>query len=421
MAAVMLSGCSYLSERNGKYFLIDEKGERVSDKSYSSVVYAFEGRDYIGVTVERETFLLSGNYETLYGVVDASGEWIFKPVEEKLYFRLDGLVEDTSTGDLYDGSGLFLSPRKGDAEIRSFSENGLACVKGDDGLYGYIDRDYNYVIEKQFVGASAFFENGLATVTTTENKQGYINANGEFVIPPKYQDVGLFSDGLVDVRDEDGKYYYYDEEGNLAIDQPYDFAYGFDDGVARVRIDDHYYAIDKQGNVITETTERDPLGEYMPDFDGLVIDSDNNGLIGAIDISGIQVIPYEYTSIEKADDNGNMIVGKDGLYGIVDRNNNPLVPIKYDVIVSADACGMFKVKDNTGLWGYLNPQGEEVTSCRFEEAEAFSANGLALVREKDGLYGYIDTTGNWRIEPVYSDATVFNSKLGVAAVCMEQD
>ncbi len=65
-------------------------------------------------------------------------------------------------------------------EVTNFSE-GLAAVRESD-LWGFIDRNGNYVIEPQFTSAAPFV-NGIAwAANSKEDVYGFINKKGEYVI-----------------------------------------------------------------------------------------------------------------------------------------------------------------------------------------------------------------------------------------------
>ena len=412
----------YLSNtyREGRYFLIDEDGNRISERSYNIENYKWDEKsDYIIVGVENKWKDSSPNHKYLQGVVDAKEEFLFEPIEGDLRLRADGFFEDKITGNLYDETGLVLEIKDEDESISMFWTNELARVKGKDGLFGFIDKDYNYVIEKQFVECYGFYENGLAYVITTEGKHGVINTKGEYVIPPIYDDIGFLSDDEEPfyVEKSDGNYIYIDETGKQVIDDMYEEAYSFLGGFAVVRKNGRYHVINHVGDILAEVDG--PL--ELDRFSDLAVLPDGNGKYGAIDTSGNLLIPYEYDSISQADDKGNLIVELDGFYGIIDRNGNAIVPIKYRSIRRADDCGIYAVLNGKMLWGYVNSTGEQVIPCRFDECESFSENGIARAKGKNGLYGFIDTNGNWLIDPIYTDATSFNSKLGVAAVSLIEE
>ena len=128
----------------------------------------------------------------------------------------------------------------------SFSE-GLAAVK-INGLYGYVDKKGQIVIEPQFTDAGDFndnvaivgiknkkfcidrfgkiiskkydciitFSEGMAIVEL-KGKRGYINATGELVIQPSFVSALNFSEGLAPVYVDKKKLGFVDKTGELAI------------------------------------------------------------------------------------------------------------------------------------------------------------------------------------------------------------
>lgn len=132
-----------------------------------------------------------------YGYINASGQWVIKPVYElgttlKVNGSYDFSSKDFSSGyaavekdekfGVIDTSGKLVIGFKF-AYIGKFSE-GLAPAKKDS-LYGYIDTRGNWVIKPAFNMAESF-HHGLASVAKgpfLEEKWGFINAKGQVVIP----------------------------------------------------------------------------------------------------------------------------------------------------------------------------------------------------------------------------------------------
>ncbi len=102
---------------------------------------------------------------------------------------------------------------------------GLAPAReSQSGLYGFIDKNGEFVIEPQFDYAYSFNESGLALVfkhieddeyqSINDRKLGYINPKGEYIIPPIYHSTRLFptdlmENGIVCLLDEDSVTWYY--------------------------------------------------------------------------------------------------------------------------------------------------------------------------------------------------------------------
>jgi len=107
------------------------------------------------------------------------------------------------------------------------------------------------------------FSEGLAAVLIDE-LWGYIDKNGEFVIEPKFQDIGKFSEGLASATINEGfderKYGYIDKTGNFVIEPKYDWAPPFENGFAYVNIpsdsiNGKWGYINKTGKYVWEPTE----------------------------------------------------------------------------------------------------------------------------------------------------------------------
>lgn len=144
-------------KNEGKYFLIDESGNKVSDKTYTDIIV-----DELGYTCRSD----------LYAVNEGNGFYIMDNSENKIG---NEIFEDVRllNGDEYmavkkegrwgfcDSSGKFVIKPQYE-EARSFS-NGLAAVK-NAGLWGYIDKENNMVIEARFSDAKSFSKSGSAFI-----------------------------------------------------------------------------------------------------------------------------------------------------------------------------------------------------------------------------------------------------------------
>lgn len=84
---------------------------------------------------------------------------------------------------------------------------------GKEKLWGYIDKDAQFVIEPKFHDAWDFHE-GLAAVRI-DWARGYIDKTGNFVIEPQFQYAGPFIDGKAFVE-LDGKWGYIRPDGSWA-------------------------------------------------------------------------------------------------------------------------------------------------------------------------------------------------------------
>ena len=123
------------------------------------------------------------------GVIDASGSWLCEP-----QYRREAIRENYCIVYYKDGSllrygylfsdGTLIEPRY--TEYGYPSEN-LICVRMENGLWGYIDRQGNMVIEPRFEWANNF-ENGYAVVCE-DSHRGIIDKSGAYFCRPKYDSI----------------------------------------------------------------------------------------------------------------------------------------------------------------------------------------------------------------------------------------
>ncbi len=149
-----------------------------------------------------------------YGLVDRTGQIVFKPELEM---------------------------------IRRFSE-GLASVKYQ-GKWGYLNPEGRFYIKPTLAEAGNFSE-GMAVVKYGE-KLGYINRKGKWVINPRFDGASIFSSGLAGVYIE-GKWGFIDRDGQIVIEPQYERVGQFVGDRGRVQKDGQTYFIDKAGNVVDE-------------------------------------------------------------------------------------------------------------------------------------------------------------------------
>ena len=90
----------------------------------------------------------------------------------------------------------------GFADAKAPESGGYIAVCNDKGLWGYIDRSGNLVIDYQYSDARSF-SNGLGAVKIA-GKWGYISERGELVIDAVYEDAQPFRNGVTQVKLPDG-------------------------------------------------------------------------------------------------------------------------------------------------------------------------------------------------------------------------
>lgn len=146
-------------------------------------------------------------------------------------------------------------------EIGEFYK-GLARVKNNKGLYGFINKKGEEVISCQFKQADYFYE-GLAAVKNNKGLYGFINEKGEEVIPCRFKEIKRFREGLAPVCNEEDKWGYINKKGELVISYQFEDAEVFNKGIGVVEKISGMGTcfIDKSGKIILDIEESNKANE----------------------------------------------------------------------------------------------------------------------------------------------------------------
>src|SRR5258706_9842498 len=121
------------------------------------------------------------------------------------------------------------------ADQATSKDRGALFTITENGLWGYINRKGDVVVEPQFQMAGPFFE-GMAEII--ENfKVGFIDVTGRVVIKPQFEPAMFrsFREGLAHVQVA-GKWGYIDKTGTFVIKPQFDDAYSFFEGLANAKV-----------------------------------------------------------------------------------------------------------------------------------------------------------------------------------------
>jgi hypothetical protein len=226
---------------------------------------------------------------TKYGYINTHGKIAVTPQFDNAYDFNEGVAQVLVFGQgaktgLIDKSGrLVADPTDICTPLFAgelhFSEGYAAAKRDCFGLWGFIDKSGQFVIEPRFSSASVFRED-LAIVgfdvpgaTADEpgsyfsgmqvfgdwgldyssKRYGYIHKSGVLVIPSQFEGAGVFSEGLAAVKLH-GKCGYIDRTGRLLISPRFDTAHPFSGGLAAVSVGDKRGYIDKTGTYVWNPT-----------------------------------------------------------------------------------------------------------------------------------------------------------------------
>lgn len=225
--------------------------------------------------------------------------------------------------------------RKGDTDSNLFF-NGLTI--GYDGeYYGFINKDFKFVIEPQYEGVTGWAPNGLCGVRI-DGKWGYIDENGDLSIVPQFD----YAEPFADNRTAKITNYTYNEYGWREIEG---YALINLDGDIIDEADDDFYTYQfaenglawREGGVYInskgETVIDIECDESYPfDQDGFALVR-NGEKIRYIDKSGKAKQEVSIDGLESAEpfgEEGFVVVQVDDKYGIIDREGKYIIKPKYD-------------------------------------------------------------------------------------------
>lgn len=108
----------------------------------------------------------------------------------------------------------------------------------ENGLYGYINNQGEYIIKPQYKFANNFSD-GLAFVTTIDNIFGYINCKNDMVLTVKSRAYSEFNYGMAFFRnDVKSKYGFINKKGEIVIEPQFDMFNRFNSlSIAVVQLD----------------------------------------------------------------------------------------------------------------------------------------------------------------------------------------
>ncbi len=324
-----------------------------------------------------------------------------------------------------------------------YLENGKTSSVKLNGLIGFIDSEYNEIVEPQYEMCLYFGSTYLNYYRVVKNgKFGYIDANAKEILPCIFDDAEDFNkDGLARVQldgevfcidkngsrqdtcgiiptyrhkqfpvvQRDQKYGLVGTDGLLYIPILYDYIYGM--------VNTPFYTVhkDKKVGLFLSTGEMmlppeyDKVGSFYREMQLAIIEKD--GLKGAIDTAANIVIPVKYEHLQ-FDLSGNLVFQLNGKMGMMDRDQNIIIPANYQKLhgfrklrYHYDSNEYAQVMKDS-LYGFIDLEGNEVIPCEFEQLEMEISHDLAFFVE-DGKYGFVKVGGKIVVPAIYDRAYSF--------------
>jgi len=229
-------------------------------------------------------------------------------------FNIDTYVEDIPC-DYFEGATPHL-------EFMFYSNSEYAAVK-KDGLYGYIDKHNQLVIDYSFHYAESFSD-GRAIVKTSgmigdypdEGIWGVIDSKG-VLLSDGYQKLLPFREGL-SAAYKNGKWGFIDKEGKIAIPFRFTKARSFSDGLAAVAFKIRYGYIDKHNKTVIPFKYIDAF-EFREGHANVYTSNDGYGVISKDGVVVEWTNKEQHDSYDDYDDTDYMRDSwdamTDGMYG----------------------------------------------------------------------------------------------------------
>lgn len=418
----------------GKWGVIDSKGEYILKPTYDSMVIVPDNNEKVFICQEQD--LDNGTFKSY--VIDEKGTKKFTDYENvEVMQNVDKLNQ------------IF------------YDKNILKVTK--DGKYGLINYKGKELLKCEYQSIEPLKYVSNSFVITKDDKKGLVDASGSEIIEPKYLDIESltyrYEDGYI-VKNESGKYGLFNYNKQSVLECKYDkimnltgsgmyvvvedgtkkvvaiqgteiLTEGFDEVIS---IDNKNIIYKKDGKYGVKSSENDNETKIEAKYDDLKYVFDNNyiakenGKYGITNFEGNTKVEFKYTNIVYLKDEGIIEADReDGKTDLLDAN----FEVKTSGIVSEvnNKNGFIKVRvedeykyynyrleekavsevypANTlflskkdGKYGFVNKNGVVVVNYNYDDATEQNSYGYAAVK-KDGKWGVIDSTGKVIVEPKY--------------------
>lgn len=253
------------------YFFIDKQGEDVSGERYTDACSFLNGNAVVAKNRE-EGFLIdkSGNRVNegvfpgnsivpagggYYNFLPKHGNIVLVSIEGKKIFECDGFFNyignDLIAVSELKGNDNFIINNKGERINRTTFDRiypmraGLIKVEKSGDVF-FLNHD-GQTIASEFYMDATDFSGGLCSVRTAEGWK-FIDKDGKSAFSKEqfFQKADEFSCGLALVK-KDGNYFFIDKAGNRINYETYENAHGFGNGLAPVKIGRKWIYINKLG------------------------------------------------------------------------------------------------------------------------------------------------------------------------------
>ena len=265
---IILSSCS-----NSSYYDISIPAKQNNRGDYGLV--DLNGNLVVDFEIDQRPSIMTSNWSYFnengkIKFVNSKSNFFDTDFSEALHFNEDHSIVKDYDGRLaiIDLDLKVISVLDG-VEKAGYISDGMIKFMGSNGLWGYMNKFGEIVIEPIYNRASFFSENlatvGLKNFDNNKIEYGIIDRSGfqRLKVSSRYDFIGHFSDGLAVYR-KDGEWGYLNKRGKEVI-RNFDWkeAFPFFEGYATVKgFDNEFGLINKKGKLVINTRERMPISLY---------------------------------------------------------------------------------------------------------------------------------------------------------------
>lgn len=394
--------------QNGKWGVINNKGELVVDTTYDEMI--------IIPNPEKAIFVCT------YNVNDETEEYKTKIINDK-------------NEELFTGYDKVESIENFDSKQNLWFEKNLLRVQ-KNGKYGLIDLDGKTVLNVEYDSILALKSVEENLKISKNGKYGIVNNQGQIIVPTEYSDVQVLKEGYSNeykIIDENGKQGIISTSGTIIVNPQYDeIKYINSNEIYSAKIDNKWNLINKKGEVLNNNYD-----DYTY-LKGDYVIAQKDGKYGIITTNGDVKIEPTYEELKYAF-SVYYIAKLNSKYGIINTDNVSTIAIEYlnmtyweekDIII-ADKTetetvifdsnltqklnGIFVFEDEF-IKARINGQDKYYT-YKFEEKQTrdILTKNTLFVTKQDGKYGYVDSQGNLVVKCIYDEAKEQN-QFGYSAI-----
>ncbi len=374
-----------LENYNMKFGFMNEDGVIVIPPIYDDAMFFSEGLAHV-------------KQNNLYGYINKSGNVVIPfqyGTARNFNHHHIAIVEKYGKYGAIDMQGNVVIPLEFE-RLYSFdrkSAPNLAVAK-KNGMYGIINPQGQTVLPFQYSYISDF-EEGMAKITVNK-KNGFIDDRGHIAIPPRYDDATDFENGFSKVKL--GEFYgIIDRFGSEVIPMKYQEITKPVNGISVAKRDGKYGFVNTNGKEISAMY-----------YDGFSIMFSKGRLRGftvqsaikfaLFDTNGKKVTPFKYDEIEYVEEAGVFRFRVAGKFGALDITGKEIIPGQYTVM-NRFGKGNF-MASKFRKYGIIDTQGNEILPIIYEEIKELKEDRALFAQY--GKIGFLDSTGKIIVPPKYT-------------------